>query len=58
MRRLDPHTRRLTSTQKRLLAIVASFGVPATQRQISLRFARWTIRSPRFPRRPNGGDRG
>jgi hypothetical protein len=58
MRRHDQHTLRLTPTQKRLLAIVASFDVPPTQRQISQRFARWAIRSPRFPRRQNGGDRG
>lgn len=58
MRRLDPHLTRLTPTQKRLLAIVASFDVPPTQRQISLQLARWAIRSPRFPRRRNGGDRG
>lgn len=37
--RRDPHTR-LTPTQRRLLAVVRSFGRPATEREIVLRAAR------------------
>jgi hypothetical protein len=58
MRRHDQDTLRLTPTQKLLLAVVASFDIPPTERQINLRFTRWAIRSPRFPRRRNGADRG
>jgi hypothetical protein len=58
MRQFDPHTTRLTPTQKRLVAIIASFSEAPTERQITLRFKRWAAQSPRFPRRTYGADRG